>query len=293
MMSVITVKLLKKYYGSSRGLEDASLVVEPQEIFGFIGPNGAGKTTLIRILMGLLDKDQGEASIFGLPCQMDGHAMNQAIGYLPSEALFFNEYKVIDVIKFYEGFHQVDADYKKHIIKELDMDVKKKVGELSFGNKKKLGILIAMMHQPKLLVLDEPTTGLDPLIQQNFLNLLLEAKKHGTTIFLSSHVLSDVQKVCDRVALIKDGKVILIEEMKVLHGREHKVIQLRPAIEVNFDHMSHMVFSKDQLTFHYHGDIKPLIEKLSTLTFDDLIIRDVTLEEIFLSYYKEGDQHVR
>ena len=292
-MSVISVKHLNKYYGKSRGLEDASLEVKSGEIFGFIGPNGAGKTTLIRILMGLLDKDKGEATIFDQPCHMDSYIINQAIGYLPSEALFFNEYKVKDIIAFYSKFHHVDETYKRHIIKELDIDIEKRVSELSFGNKKKLGILIAMMHQPKLLILDEPTTGLDPLIQQKFLNLLLEAKKQQTTVFLSSHVLSDVQKVCDRVALIKDGKVILTEEMKVLHEREHKVVQIRPALTLDLPDISDEIVSKDEMYCHYHGEMKQLMKKLAALDIKDVIIRDVTLEEIFLSYYEEGDQDVR
>lgn len=292
-MSIIAVKHLKKYYGKSRGLEDASLSVKAGEIFGFIGPNGAGKTTLIRILVGLLDKDEGEASIFDKTCFMDNYEINEDIGYLPSEAFFFNEYRVSDVIAFYEKFRIVDTTYKAHVIDELDIDCDKKVSELSFGNKKKLGILIALMHQPKLLILDEPTTGLDPLIQQNFLNLLLDAKKQGTTVFLSSHVLSDVQKVCDRVALIKDGSVILVEDMKVLHEREHKIVEITPVIDLKLKDMTDKKNHNGSLIFHYHGNVQTLLNTLKDQKIEDIIIRDVTLEEIFLSYYGVGVNHVR
>ncbi len=291
-MAIIEINHLKKYYGKSRGLEDASLCVNKGEIFGFIGPNGAGKTTLIRILTGLLDKDSGEAIIFDMACQMDNYVINHEIGYLPSEALFFNEYKVKDIIKFFEKFHTVDETYKAHIIKELDIDTQKKVSELSFGNKKKLGILIAMMHQPKLLILDEPTTGLDPLIQQNFLNLLIEAKSMGSTIFLSSHVLSDVQKVCDRVSLIKDGKVIITETMKTLREREHKVVKISPVIEISHELVTDVTIKDNELTFHYHGEMNNLVSILNTFDINDLVIRDVTLEEIFLSHYGVGVNHV-
>ncbi len=290
-MSVIDVQHLKKYYGTARGVEDASLQVVKGEIFGFIGPNGAGKTTLIRILVGLLEKDEGDATMFGKPCQMDGYSINEDIGYLPSEAFFFNEYRVYEIVEFYEKLRRVDETYKQYLIKELDIDLKKKVNELSFGNKKKLGILIALMHQPKLLILDEPTTGLDPLIQQKFLNILVEAKKKNTTVFLSSHVLSDVQKVCDRVALIKEGQVILTEAMKVLHEREHKVVKITPVVKLHIKQVSDVVTTKESMTFHYHGHINDLLKKLATLDVSDIIIRDVTLEEIFLSYYGVGVNH--
>lgn len=291
MMVVIEIKDLKKYYGNKRGLESASLLVNQGEIYGFIGPNGAGKTTLIRILMGLLPKDSGTANLLGIEASMINTDIQKRIGYMPSEAAFFAEYKVSELIQFYANIRKPNQQYVEKLIQTLDIDTEKTFQALSFGNKKKIGILIALMHEPELLILDEPTTGLDPLIQKQFLELLLELKKSGKTIFLSSHVLSDIQKVCDRVGLIKNGKVILENDMHLLKKEEHKVVECTPTIDIQIEGMHDYVETQQGCSFKYRGQIQPLLQALSMKSLKDVVIRDVSLEEIFLSYY-EGEHHV-
>lgn len=291
-MHVIEIERLKKYYGNKRGLESASLYVKPGEIYGFIGPNGAGKTTLIRILVGLLPKDEGTAKVLGMDCQMAESHIHQKIGYMPSEAAFFPEYKVKELIEFFSSIRKPNPEYVQKLIDTLDIDIEKTFQALSFGNKKKIGILMALMHEPELLILDEPTTGLDPLIQKQFLELLLDLKKRGKTIFLSSHVLSDIQKVCDRVGLIKNGVVILENDMHVLKKEEHKVVEFTPYQPIELEGMMDLIETPHGGTFKYRGPMKPLLSQLSTYDFNDVVIRDVTLEEIFLSYYESEHTHV-
>lgn len=291
-MDVIEIKDLRKYYGSKRGLESASLSVKKGEIYGFIGPNGAGKTTLIRILMGLLPKDNGTAKVFGVEASMIETKSQKNIGYMPSEAAFFAEYKVSELIEFYSNIRKPNKSYVEKLIQTLDIDTEKPFQALSFGNKKKIGILIALMHDPELLILDEPTTGLDPLIQKQFLELLLELKKAGKTIFLSSHVLSDIQKVCDRVGLIKNGSVILENDMHLLKKEEHKVVEITPPIDIKMEGMHDVINLEESFSFKYRGPIQPLLKKLADYDLKDVVIRDVSLEEIFLSYYEGEQNHV-
>lgn len=290
-MPVIEIKNLKKYYGHKRGLESATLHVNKGEIYGFIGPNGAGKTTLIRVLLGLLPKTEGIANVFDRPCQMGDDEIQKRIGYMPSDAAFFQEYKVKELIAFFSAIRKPNPEYVEKLCHILDIDLEKTYASLSFGNKKKIGILVALMHQPELLILDEPTTGLDPLIQKQFLNELLDLKSKGVTIFLSSHVLSDIQKVCDRVGLIKNGVVILENDMHILKKEEHKIIEFSPYYPLEIPHM--VDFMKTSLggTFKYQGPMTPLLKALSQYEFTDVVIRDVSLEEIFLNYYESEDHH--
>lgn len=286
---MIKVKNLKKYYGTSRGIEDVNLEVKPGEIFGFIGPNGAGKTTLIRILVGLLGKDSGSALILNQEVHMNSYKINKAIGYLPSESNFFDDYKTPDMIKFFLDLRGIDSTYATELIKRLNLDTSKKVKALSFGNKKKLGIVLALMHKPSLLILDEPTTGLDPLAQKAFLDLMIEHKKMGSTIFLSSHVLSDVQKVCDTVSFIKDGSVILTEDIDTLKEQEHKKVTINPIIPLYLEGIENIKVNNVSMEFEYHGDINILLSELKTHKLKDLTIRDVTLEELFMKYYEDNN----
>lgn len=287
---MIKTKHLKKYYGSSRGIEDVTLSVKQGEIFGFVGPNGSGKTTLIRILLGLLSTDSGQAEILNQDVSIGNHLINEHIGYMPSESHFFNELKVKVIIDFFRSMRNVDENYLNHLISTLDVDLEKKFGSLSFGNKKKVGIVIALMHQAKLLILDEPTSGLDPLIQSRFLELLHQAKKNGSTIFLSSHVLSEIEKVCDRVALIKDGTILFTKSMDDIRKNEHKRLQVTP----NQDHLKlkgleYIEDVNSSSHYTYQGDVNLLIDYLSDKTFDDIILRDVGLEEIFSVYYEKEE----
>lgn len=284
---MIKVVDLKKYYGISRGIESVSLSVKPGEIFGFIGPNGAGKTTLIRILVGLLNKDSGLALVNNQEVHMNSPEINKEIGYLPSESNFFDDYKTTEMIKFFEDLRGIDSTYTNELIRRLNLDISKKVKALSFGNKKKLGIVIALMHKPNLLILDEPTTGLDPLAQKAFLDLMIEHKNMGATIFLSSHVLNDVQKVCDKVAFIKNGSVILTEDIETLKQQEHKKIIVSPIINIDIEGIKNVKMNNHSVEFEFHGDINHLLTELNKHPLKDLIIRNVTLEELFLKYYED------
>ncbi len=288
---MITVLHAKKYYGLSRGIEDVSLEVQPGEIFGFVGPNGSGKTTLIRAMLGLISLSEGEIHLFGHPIYVGMQHHLKDVGYMPSESYFFNEMNVKSILAFFKSMQQVDELYVTRLIDVLDLDVEKKFGSLSFGNKKKVGIVIAMMHQPKLLILDEPTSGLDPRMQHVFLDLILEQKRLGKTIFLSSHMLSEIEKVCDRVALIKEGKILFTRHMTDIRKEESKRIIIWP----NYQNMSleGLTYIKDEIGcshYTYQGDIQTLMQYLSQYRLMDLVIRNIDLEELFSVYYEKEDR---
>jgi ABC-2 type transport system ATP-binding protein len=287
---MINVVEARKYYGKSRGIHHVTLQVKEGEIFGFVGPNGSGKTTLIRILLGLLELQDGHAYIMDQEVKLGNHIINQDIGYMPSESFFFNEMKVQGVMDFFKGMRKVDSLYLNKLVDDLDIDLNKKFGALSFGNKKKIGIVIALMHQPKLLILDEPTSGLDPLIQSRFLDLLLEAKKRGTTILLSSHVLSEIEKVCDRVALIKEGVILFTKSMDDIRKDEHKRLMVTPNYQnLNLEGLSYINDFNGSSHYTYHGDVNLLINYLNQYKFKDVVLRNIGLEELFAVYYTKGD----
>ena len=207
-MNVIDIKNLTKSYGKSRGIEDVTFSIEKGEIFGFIGPNGAGKSTTIRLLLSLIYPDNGHATIENMDCFKDSKNIKKILGYVPSEVNYYDDMKVIDLFDYSSRFYKKDcSDRSLELSKRLGLDITKKINALSYGNKKKVAIIQALLHSPKVLIFDEPTSGLDPLIQNEFFEILKEEKKRGTTILFSSHVLNEVQKVCDRVAIIKEGKM--------------------------------------------------------------------------------------
>ncbi|PKK98253.1 MAG: ABC transporter [Tenericutes bacterium HGW-Tenericutes-2] len=287
---MIHVADARKYYGRSRGIHQVTLDVKEGEIFGFVGPNGSGKTTLIRILLGLLELQDGHAFIMDKEVKLGSHFINQDIGYMPSESYFFNEMKVSGVLDFFQSMRKVNPEYLKLLIENLDIDLTKKFGALSFGNKKKIGIVVALMHQPKLLILDEPTSGLDPLIQSRFLDLLLEAKKNGTTILLSSHVLSEIEKVCDRVALIKEGVILFTKSMEDIRKDEHKRLMVTPNYQnLVLEGLSYINDFNGSSHYTYHGDVNLLINYLSQYKFKDVVLRNIGLEELFAVYYIKED----
>ena len=225
--SVIVLNNLTKSYGKHRGIEKISFTVERGEIFGFIGPNGAGKSTTIRTLMGLLKPTGGTASVFGLDCGRNASKIAKDVGYLPSENCYYNSMKVREMLLYTAELYGVAGHNRMEALAErLNLDLSRRIGDLSLGNKKKVGIVSALLPSPKLLIMDEPTSGLDPLIQQTFYDLLKEENERGTTIFLSSHVLSEVQKLCDRVAILREGKLISVQSMKELRENGYKKISL-------------------------------------------------------------------
>jgi len=283
---MIKVLNAKKYYSKTRGIEDVSLEVLPNEIFGFVGPNGSGKTTLIRALLGLLKIDEGEMFVLDQDVLFGSTKLNDLIGYMPSESYFFNEMKVNDIIHFFKSVRKVDPEYLNKLILDLDVDVTKKFKDLSFGNKKKIGIITSLMHQPKVLILDEPTSGLDPLIQQRFLNLLLDAKSNGQTIMLSSHVLSEIEKVCDRVALIKEGRILFTKSIEDIRKDEHKRLIVSPNYQnLLLDGLSYIKDINGFSHYTYQGDVNKLLNYLSQYKFLDVTLRNIGLEELFSVHY--------
>jgi len=290
-MSIIEVNHLTKFYGKSRGIVDVSFNVEDGEIFGFIGPNGAGKSTTIRLLLSLIFPTKGEAKIFGKDCIQFGPDLRQEIGYLPSEVFYYEGMKVLDLLKYSASFFKKDCDKRLFELAELmELDLNRRISDLSYGNRKKVGIVQGLLHQPKLIILDEPTAGLDPLMQHKFFNLIREENKRGATIFFSSHILGEVQRMCNRVAIIKEGSIIEIKDMKTLQKDQYKKIR------VTADGLDEGLFQVEGVTqlerengtvsFFYKGDINTITGLVSKETLSDLTIEDLTLEEIFMHYYE-------
>lgn len=294
-MNVIEIKNLTKNYGKARGIIDVSFNVEQGEIFGFIGPNGAGKSTTIRTLLSLIYPTSGSATIFGKDCVKFGPEIKKEIGYLPSEVFYYDNMKVIDLLKYSASFYKKDCTKRiTELAQIMDLDLNKKIDDLSFGNKKKVGIVQGLLHEPKLIILDEPTSGLDPLMQQKFFDLLEEENKKGATILLSSHILSEVQRLCNRVAIIKEGKIIKVEKISTLQESNHKKfkIEVKSKIEDNYfniNGVSALDIKGNIISFLFRGNINFIMKKISEIEITNLWIEEPDLEEIFMHYYAKGD----
>ena len=291
-MEIIKTAKLTKYYGKARGIIDLDLTVAQGEFFGFIGPNGAGKSTTIRTLLGLISPSSGSAMIFGKDVTKEKEAILKNIGYLPSEALFYQGMKVKDVLKLSADLRKTDCSAEAELLCErLQLDVSRKVDELSFGNRKKVAIVCALQHKPDLLVLDEPTGGLDPLMQKEFFDILRERNKEGATILLSSHVLSEIQRNCTRAAIIRDGRIIACNSVEVLSQTSAKRITVHGTVDL--EHLSGVrdkKDSEDSVSFLYSGDMNSLLRTLSSGQVNDLTVTEPDLEEVFLHYYeKDGE----
>lgn len=291
-MEAIKTTNLTKYYGKTRGIVDLNLTISKGEFFGFIGPNGAGKSTTIRTLLGLIAPTEGSAQILGMDMVKDKKSILQKVGYLPSEAVFYPGMKVNDLVKLSADLRKKDCRTETNMLCErLQLDVNRKVEELSFGNRKKVAIVCALQHMPELLILDEPTGGLDPLMQKEFFDILKERNQQGTTVFLSSHVLSEIQHNCSRAAMIRDGRIIACDSVEALSKTNAKRILVRG--QVNLDTLEGIRDRKDAgdtVNFLFSGDMNNLIQALSACQITDLTITEPDLEEIFLHYYKkDGD----
>ncbi|MCA9961092.1 MAG: ABC transporter ATP-binding protein [Anaerolineales bacterium] len=292
-MSIIEVNHLSKYYGKAkaRGIVDVSFNVEEGEIFGFIGPNGAGKSTTIRLFLSLIYPSSGEAKIFGKDCIQYGPEIRQDIGYLPSEVFYYEGMKVLDLLKYSASFYHKDCSKRLHELAELmELDLTRRIDDLSYGNKKKVGIVQGLLHQPKLIVLDEPTSGLDPLMQRKFFNLIREENERGATIFFSSHILGEVQKMCNRVAIIKEGSIINIQDIKTLQKDNYKKIRVagNGLDEARFavEGVNNLEREDGAISFFFKGDINMMMRLLSEQEVADVTIEEPTLEEIFMHYYE-------
>lgn len=288
---MIEIKELTKYYGKSRGIENVSFTVDEGEVFGFIGPNGAGKSTTIRLLLGLIFPTSGTATIFGKDCHKYGPEIRREIGYLPSEVFYYDKMKVHELLKYSAKFYKKDCSKRiKELSDIMELDLNRRIEDLSYGNKKKVGIVQGLLHSPKLIILDEPTSGLDPLMQQKFFNIIQEENKKGTTVLFSSHILSEVQEMCNRVGIIKEGKIIKVEDMKTLREDNYKKISIKGVqvqnFELNLPGITEIEQGDDQLHFFYKGNINEMIRFIGTRDVKDVLIEEPTLEEIFMHYYK-------
>ena len=293
-MDVIKTAKLTKYYGKSRGIIDLDLNVEQGEFFGFIGPNGAGKSTTIRTLLGLIAPTCGSAMIFGKDITKEKERVLRDIGYLPLEALFYQGMRVKDVLTLSAKLRKKDCKAESELLCErLQLDTARKIEDLSFGNRKKVAIVCALQHRPSLLVLDEPTGGLDPLMQKEFFDILRERNKEGATILLSSHVLSEIQRNCTRAAIIRDGRIIACDSVDVLSQTSAKRITVHGTINLeSLSGIRDRKETKDSVSFLYSGDMGSLLAVLSSGRVDDLTVTEPDLEEVFLHYYEKDGERV-
>lgn len=290
-MDAIKINNLTKVYGKNRGIKNINLRVNEGEIYGFIGPNGAGKSTTIKILLNFIFPTEGSGEILDKDIVLESEIIKNFTSYVPSDVKYYSDVRVKDVLAYAESFfNNIDKEYTKELCKELDVEVNKKMNELSLGNKKKVAIVQALLSKPKIIILDEPTNGLDPLIQQKLFNILLKEKAKGTTIFLSSHNLLEVERFCDKVAIIKEGEIIDIIDIKNMERNFGKKITLKAEgiEENNIKSLSEKIsFENNEFKFIYTGDINELLKVISKFKVENLIIEEVNLEDTFMDYYKE------
>lgn len=290
-MNIIETNQLTKYYGKAKGIENVNLTVKEGEVFGFIGPNGAGKSTTIRTLLGLIFPTSGSARIFGKDCITEGPKIREEIGYLPSEVFYYDKMKVIDLLNYTAGFYKKDCKNRMHELAEImELNLNKRIEDLSYGNKKKVGIVQGLLHEPKLIILDEPTSGLDPLMQKKFFDIIEGENKKGSTVFFSSHILAEVQALCNRVAIIKEGAIIKIDDIKSMREDNYKKITLKginiDPVRYQMEGITELTVGPSDIKFFFKGDINQITTKLSAETLQDVLIEEPTLEEIFMHYYK-------
>ncbi len=289
-VDIIETKNLTKYYGKIKGIEDVTLSVEKGEIFGFLGPNGAGKTTTIRTLLGLLKPTSGNAYIFGLDIEEDGIEIKQDIGYIPGDLNLYGHLTGGQFLDYFTSRRSLDMYLLDELLSIFEVPLERKIKGYSKGMKQKLGIIQAFMHDPELVIMDEPTAGLDPLLQQEFYKFLHEEKKKGRTMFFSSHILSEVDKVCDRVAIIRDGSIVALEDVDTLKNKKGKIIRVKIKEQPSKFRGPKQIKVKDGwIQFVASDDIDHWIKKLSEYTILDIEINEFSLEDIFMRYY-EGSQ---
>ena len=287
---ILEIKNLTKYYGNILAVDNLSLSLNEGEIFGFIGPNGAGKSTTIRSIMNLINKNEGTILFNGKELTKESVELKKLIGYLPSEVNLYEDLTVKEMLDYHESFYDKNINKKRcELVKRLKIDEAKKIEELSLGNLKKLGIVLAFMHEPKLIILDEATSGLDPIMQQTFYELLQEEKEKGTTIFYSTHILSEISKICDRVGIIKEGKLLKVETIEELQNKNLTNVTIESKEIENI--VKDLKLNSNLITnrmVKFKNSLSPdlLIKKLSNYKIDKLLIEEATLEDVFLHYYK-------
>lgn len=294
-MAIVELDRLTKRYGKQRGIEDLTFSIMEGEIFGFIGPNGAGKSTTIRTLLNLIYPTSGSARVFGKDVVRESREIRRQTGYLPSEVHYYDDMKVVDLLRYSAGFYGVpDEGRMRQLAERLDLDLSRKIEDLSFGNRKKVGIVQALLHKPRLLILDEPTGGLDPLMQHVFFDLLKEERERGATVFFSSHILSEVQRMCERVAIIKDGRLVRVESVNELVKNNMKTVTLtfaadtdpKPVEDAVLPGILRQDIHGQTQTLLYGGDIRNLLDFAGQLAITDIRIEEPSLEEVFMHDYE-------
>ena len=290
MENVIELKHLKKYYGDNLGIEDVSLTIKKGEIYGFIGPNGSGKSTTIRTIMGLINKTSGNIYINGLRIDIIDPNIKRIIGYLPSEINLYDDLTIKQIFDYHETFYKENLKKRrKELVKLLKINESKKIENLSLGNLRKVGIVLALMHEPEILILDEPTSGLDPIMQNVFHNILLEEKNKGTTILYSSHILSEVSNICDKVGFIKNGKIIKEDSILNIKKENYTYLKIYSCdIEKIKKDLKLKIIKETTNEVVFINNLEPnkVIKKLSNYNIDKLLIEEIPLEDLFMNYYK-------
>lgn len=304
--SVILIENLTKFYGRHRGVIDLSFEVARGHVFGYLGPNGAGKTTTIRLLLDLIRPTRGRATILGLDTRQHSREIRRRIGYLPGELALYNDLSGAEMLQYLGnlrpkaegGKRQVDWAFVEQLAARLDSDLARPIRTLSHGNKQKIGLIQAFMHRPELLILDEPTTGLDPLMQQEFYRMIAEARSNGQTVFLSSHVLPEVERVCDQVGIIREGRLITIEQVAALKARALRQLEIHFAAPVpqaafaNIAGVRDVKIEDTVLHCTLAGSLDALIKTAAQFELVNIISHEPRLEEIFLAYYSGAENHV-
>lgn len=287
----IETKKLTKFYGKTLGIKNLNLSIPKGEFFGFLGPNGAGKTTTIRLLLDFIRPTKGSAKVFGLDSRHDSFEIKKKIGYIPGDIFFYDWMKGRDYLRYFSRFHARKDSLGQELVRELDLDLGKRIKTYSKGNRQKLAIVAAFSHDPDLLILDEPTLGLDPLVQHQFYKILLREKEKGKTVFLSSHILSEVERVCDRVGIVKQGKLITIERISDLKKKKIKNIRVKFKEKVDLSSLKIKgVKTIEKLNDYFNltvrGNVDEIVKMIAAHEIDDLTITEASLEEIFLEYYE-------
>ncbi len=292
MTAIIRTEKLTKWYGKHRGVLDVDLQIESGEVFGFLGPNGAGKTTTIRLLLDHIRPSSGRATVFGIETTADPVAIHRRIGYLPGEFTLYDRLTGGQTLEYFAHLRGgVDPTYRAQLIERFDLDPSRRFKEYSKGNKQKVGLVIALQHRPELLILDEPTAGLDPLVQQSFFETLRELIVDGRTAFLSSHILSEVEKSCDRVAIIREGRLVKVDTVDALRDLAHHQVELRfvgAVPEADFEALpgvSEVVVDDHVLRMRVAGPITPVVQAAARYELLDFVSREPSLEETFLAQY--------
>ena len=296
MEPAVRLEKLTKYYGAQRGVIDLDLDVMPGEIFGFLGPNGAGKSTTIRILMDLIRPTSGRVTVLGLDAQADSLALRRRVGYIQSDPVLYGNLSGRELIAYIAGLRGgVDQRIVDHLVQRLNCDLSRRIDTLSLGNRQKLVVIQAFMSEPDVLVLDEPTSGLDPLMQEEFERMMDEVKSEGKTIFLSSHMLAEVEDVCDRVGIIRDGRLVAVEDVAALKSKRLRSIEIEfggrvsPGDFANLAGVQNMTVSDGSLRCDIVGSLDPLFKAAARYEVVNVTTRDPSLEEIFLAYYGVGE----